>query len=227
MHRAGIFSIGQALGRHAPQGLFFNLPAFPPINHSMKKKTGQPQKKGSGGRRTLYKPALAKAARELKENGATNKQIAAALHLSEASIYEYQNKFSEFAEALKRGQDAAIAIVEGAVFREAQGYNVEEVRESWVVERDKDGKETRKLVGYDKVRRWHRGNPTAAALFLNARNPEVYQRRPEDGQGRVAQINFNFTVINADGKEQRVECKDFLAPKIIQAKTTPAKPPAK
>lgn len=187
----------------------------------MKNKTGQPKKKGSGGRRTRYNPALAKAARSLKEKGASNKEIAKALHLSEASIYKYQNNFTEFAEALKSGQDAAIAVVESAVFREAQGYNVEEVRESWVVEKDKDGNETRRLVGYDKVRRWQRGNPTMAALFLNARNPEVYQRRPEDGQGRVAAINFNFVVVNQGGKEKVIECPDFLKPKIIQSKTTP------
>ena len=192
----------------------------------MKNKTGQPKKKGSGGRRTLYKPALAKAARALKEKGASNKEIAKALHICEASVYKYQNNFVEFAEALKTGQDAAIAVVESAVFREAQGYNVEEIRESWVVEKDKDGNEVRRLVGYDKVRRWQRGNPTMAALFLNARNPEVYQRRPEDGQGRVAAINFNFVVVKQGGQEKVIECPDFLKPKIIQKKTTQQQPPA-
>jgi len=186
----------------------------------MRHKPGQPRK-GPGGRKTKYKPEMLPAAKELTSKGATKVQVAAALNISEASLYEYQLKFPEFAEALEKGTDFAVKMVENAVFREANGFEAEEVRESWVYEKDeKTGQQVAVLKSREVVKRFHRGNPTMAAIYLNAHCPETYQRRPEDGQGRLAEVTLNFTVVNVNGKESAVSCPDFLKPKVISAKPT-------
>ena len=60
-------------------------------------------------------------------DGLTNEQIAEKLDINIDSLYEYQKKFSEFSEALKRGKEEIDVMVENALLKRAVGYTFEEV----------------------------------------------------------------------------------------------------
>ncbi len=52
-------------------------------------------------------------------NGATDKEIAARLGISEDSFYTYKREFSEFSETLKKTRDAVDGEVENALLQSA------------------------------------------------------------------------------------------------------------
>jgi transposase-like protein len=60
-------------------------------------------------------------------DGLTNDQIAHNLGITEKTLYEWQNKYSEFSEALKRGKEVIDIEVENALLKRALGYRYEEI----------------------------------------------------------------------------------------------------
>lgn len=56
-------------------------------------------------------------------NGATDREIAERLGVSEDSIYTYKRKFSEFSETLKKTRDAVDGEVENALLQSALNGN--------------------------------------------------------------------------------------------------------
>lgn len=60
----------------------------------------------------------------LGQYGATNEQIASILKIAPSTLYEYQNKFPEFSEALKRGKAGADIKVVQALYNRAVGRRV-------------------------------------------------------------------------------------------------------
>jgi hypothetical protein len=79
-------------------------------------------------RPTKYKPEFVEQARELCEQGATDREVAHALGFSETSLYEYQNKYPEFAQALKVSKAVADDRVERSLYRRAVGYSFDAVK---------------------------------------------------------------------------------------------------
>lgn len=59
-------------------------------------------------------------------DGLTNEQIANNLGINVSTIYDYQNKYPEFAEALKKGKEIIDYEVENALLKRALGYEYEE-----------------------------------------------------------------------------------------------------
>lgn len=174
---------------------------------------GQPRKAGAGGsrsklgRKTKLTPELTRAAAVLKENGATNEQLAKELGISETSVYEYQQKFPEFAQALKGGRAHAVAIVEGALFRRALGYTAEERHVTRTPKIDAKTKRRRFEITEERVVTKHvEPNVTAQALFLNNNAPERYSRSPEQRPASPAVVVFNFNIVDpATGQKKAIE----------------------
>lgn len=56
-------------------------------------------------------------------NGATEKDVAERLGISERSFYEYKNEFSQFSQVLKKTRDAVDGDVENALLQSALSGN--------------------------------------------------------------------------------------------------------
>lgn len=56
-------------------------------------------------------------------NGATEKDVAERLGISERSFYEYKNEFSQFSQVLKKTRDAVDGEVENALLQSALSGN--------------------------------------------------------------------------------------------------------
>lgn len=80
------------------------------------KKRGRPHKYESEVRPRLEE------VRQWAKAGATNREIAAALGITDSTFYDYQNTFSEFSEAIRAGRMAGAAEVKTALLRLAVGF---------------------------------------------------------------------------------------------------------
>lgn len=106
--------------------------------------------------------------------GLTDAQIAVKMGISEASLYNYQAKFVEILEALKRGKAPVDNDVENALLKRALGYEYEEVTTEVFDMPDgsqrKHIKKTRKMVVPDT---------TAQIFWLKNRRPDIWRDKPE------------------------------------------------
>ena len=64
-------------------------------------------------------------------DGLSNKQIAHNIGINEDTLYTWQKKYTEFAEALKKSKEVADREVENAMHKSANGYFVEEIKKEW------------------------------------------------------------------------------------------------
>tara|TARA_A100001201_G_scaffold78370_1_gene70281 strand:- start:1270 stop:1734 length:465 start_codon:yes stop_codon:yes gene_type:complete len=67
---------------------------------------------------------LCKRAEALAAQGLTVSQIANVLGMGESTLYEKQQEFPEFSEAIKRGRDKGVASITNALFTAARGGNL-------------------------------------------------------------------------------------------------------
>jgi hypothetical protein len=85
-------------------------------------------KKGTNGLgRKPWVPDLEKV-EELASRGLTNDQIAAALGISETTLYKSQRQLTQFSESIKKGRAKGIGQVANALFEAALDGNVQECR---------------------------------------------------------------------------------------------------
>lgn len=57
-------------------------------------------------------------------DGLVDEQIAKNMGISEATLYNYKNKYPEIKEALRKGKEVVDIEVENALFKKAIGYNI-------------------------------------------------------------------------------------------------------
>ena len=82
-------------------------------------------KKKAGRKPFEITPAVCRKAERLAAKGCTEKQIATSLKISQETLIQKKKKFSEFSEAIKKGQANSIIEAESALFDEAvNGRNV-------------------------------------------------------------------------------------------------------
>lgn len=102
-------------------------------------------------------------------DGLSNEQIAANIGINPDTLYEWKSKYSEIAEALKKGKEVADYEVENALFRRATGYDYTEERV------EIEGRK-RKVVQTVK----HVVPDTAAAfIWLKNRRPDKWRDKPQ------------------------------------------------
>lgn len=107
-------------------------------------------------------------------NGLTNKQISQNIGITYKTLKEWQNKFSAFRAALKKGRRPVEIEVENSLVKRANGFVQEEVVEEITI--DADGNQTK------HKRVTHKVFPpdTAAAIFyLKNRSSHRFKDRPK------------------------------------------------
>lgn len=117
-----------------------------------------------------------------RRDGLTYEQIAHNIGITEKTLYEWVNKYSEISKALKKGKEVADVIVENAMFKRAIGYEYEEVTTeirkvpykkkdgTWGERDQKHVKKTTKQVLPDV---------TAQIFWLKNRKPDVWRDRQD------------------------------------------------
>jgi transposase-like protein len=133
------------------------------------------------GRPTLYDPEKLILVEGWARDGLTNEQIAEKLGIAPSTLYEWQGKYSEFAQVLKRGKEIVDREVENALFKRTQGYVVE-LRKTFkvkVINYDANGRKVREAeelqTGVDEV--YVAPDTTAQIFWLKNRKPAEWRDR--------------------------------------------------
>ena len=113
--------------------------------------------------------------------GMIDKEIAAKLGISESTYYEYQNKYSEFSEAIKKGKKPVDIEVENALLKRALGYEYEEQTVEYKAA--KEG-EAVKPTHVKKTKKQVVPDVTAQIFWLKNRRPDLWKDR-QDHSGKL------------------------------------------
>lgn len=103
--------------------------------------------------------------------GATDAEIAEAMHVSRKTICSWKNEHESFANALAEGKEIADSKIERSLYQSAQGYFVDE--EERLIEVSKDG--TTKLGDLRTKKRYIPPSTTAQIFWLKNRKREHWR----------------------------------------------------
>ena len=124
------------------------------------------------GRKSKYNPETTpELAEKYASEGYADIQIAEMLGIKKTVFYEWQNKYPEFAEALKRGKIPANTELKRAMLKTAMGYTVEEEETTAILDKNKQVKSYRTT----KRRRYISPNPTMQIFLAKNRMPEEFR----------------------------------------------------
>jgi len=128
-------------------------------------------------RRTKYSKKMLRLAEELARKGNNNREIAQKLGIHEDTFYTWLKKYSEFSETIKKAREEyAIPEIEGALFKKATGYWIEETKIR------PDGK-------IETIKKYIPPDTTAIIFFLKNRAPERWRDRTEiNASGKVGRL---------------------------------------
>ena len=103
-------------------------------------------------------------------DGLTNEQIAENMGINPDTLYTWQNRFTEIAEALKKGKEIADREVENALYKRAIGMEYTETKQLI----DTDGKKR-----VEKATKFIPPDSTAIIYWLKNRKPDIWRDRKE------------------------------------------------
>lgn len=81
-----------------------------------------------GGRPSKYEPGFVRMAKKAADLGATDRDVAELLGVSETTVNAWKLQHEEFSEALKVGKETADTRVEQSLYRRALGYSHDAVK---------------------------------------------------------------------------------------------------
>jgi len=125
-----------------------------------KKKRGRPKK---------YANNWPKKAFEFAAKGLTERQISLRLGISQETLINYKSEYSEFSEAIKRGQQESIDKVENSLFKRAVGYEYTETKIEKSGDYEKTIKTKKKVIP----------DTTAQIFFLKNRRAEIWREKQD------------------------------------------------
>jgi transposase-like protein len=122
-------------------------------------------------RRSKYDPDITpELAEQYARDGLTNEEIALKLGISTTTLYNWQKKYVEFLEALKKGKEVVDAKVEKSLLTRALGYDYEEIKVIMNESGQKKVEKTKKHVKPDT---------TALIFWLKNRKPDKWRDKKE------------------------------------------------
>ncbi|MEK3995935.1 helix-turn-helix domain-containing protein [Psychrobacillus sp. FSL K6-2365] len=127
------------------------------------------------GRKPLYTEWLSEEGlaqiTKWAEEGLINKQLASKIGINVATLYEWQDRFPDFADAIKKGKKVIDDQVENSLLKRALGYRYEE--ETW-------GKNhLGEMVLIKRVVKLQAPDVTSQIFWLKNRQPERWRERVE------------------------------------------------
>ena len=162
-------------------------------------------------RPSKYETHVAPRLEEIKDwvrNGATDKEIANRLGISEDSFYQYKKQFSEFSESLKESKEIVDAKVENALFERAMGGKVT-LKRPYKVKRTifQNGKKVREeeemvMADYEE---YVIPDTTAQIFWLKNRRPDKWREKVAEsnkgGEDNTGSPVFEFVFKDMTMKE--------------------------
>jgi len=103
-------------------------------------------------------------------DGLTDEQIAHNIGIHPSTLYEWQKKYPEIGEALKKGKEVVDREVENALLKRALGYEYEEVKQ--IIEKDEMGKDRKRI---EKTIKRVIPDVTAQIFWLKNRKPNEWR----------------------------------------------------
>lgn len=145
------------------------------------------KKAGNRGRRGKYEDWLTEdgllKVQGWARDGLSNEQIAHNIGINKDTLYEWQKRFSDFSDALKKGKEVVDREVENALLKRAMGYEYDEVTQEPV--EDKDTGEVQMRVT-KRVTKQIAPDVTAQIFWLKNRKPEEFRdKRDVELSGHV------------------------------------------
>ena len=149
------------------------------------------------GRPTKYDPKINRMVEKFCKLGATDKEIAELLDVSESTLYLWKNEHPEFSEALKKGKTLADAEVAEKLFCRAIGYSHPEVDIKVV-----DGE-----IIQTKLTKHYPPDTAAAIFWLKNRQKKKWRDKVEtgftDGEGNDVPVTIFNLPDNGRGYETK------------------------
>lgn len=105
-------------------------------------------------------------------DGLSNEQIAHNIGITAKTLCEWQNRFSEFRNAIKKGKEVVDREVENAMLKRALGYEYDEVTQEPVTDKDTGVTEMRVTK---RVTKQIVPDVTAQIFWLKNRKPEAFR----------------------------------------------------
>lgn len=105
-------------------------------------------------------------------DGLSDKQIAHNIGITQTTLYEWQKRFPELSEALKKGKEVVDREVENALLKRAMGYEYDEVTQEPVTDKDTGVTEMRVTK---RVTKQIVPDVTAQIFWLKNRKPEEFR----------------------------------------------------
>lgn len=105
-------------------------------------------------------------------DGLSNDQIAHNIGITAKTLCEWQNRFSEFRNAIKKGKEVVDREVENAMLKRALGYEYDEVTQEPVTDKDTGITEMRVTK---RVTKQIVPDVTAQIFWLKNRKPEEFR----------------------------------------------------
>lgn len=137
--------------------------------------------KGKGGRRGKFHEWLTEEGllklQGWARDGLINEQIAQNIGINPDTLYTWQNRFPEIADALKAGKEVVDRQVENALLKSALGFHYQEEMVTNVGE----------VV---EVTKYERPNTTAQIFWLKNRKPKEWRDRQELSHEGSMSIQF-------------------------------------
>lgn len=126
-------------------------------------------------------------------DGLNNKEIANKMGIAETTLYDWQRKFSQFSEALKKGKEVVDIEVENALLKSALGFEYTETK-SYIQE--VNGKTT---VKKEVTEKFQPGNIAAQIFWLKNRKPETWRDKPAPEENRTEdKLKKYFEILNEE-----------------------------
>ena len=107
-------------------------------------------------------------------DGLTNEQLAANMGITVKTFYEWQARFEQFREAIKKGKAPVDIEVENALLKRAKGYTYTETTEEIYTSGERDANGEYKITERHSRRVTKEVPPETAAAFIWLKN-----RRPD------------------------------------------------
>ena len=131
-------------------------------------------------------------------DGLSDKQIAHNIGITQTTLYEWQKRFPELSEALKKGKEVVDREVENALLKRALGYEYDEVTQEPVTDKDTGITEMRVTK---RVTKQIVPDVTAQIFWLKNRKPNEFRdKRDVDLSGHVELPVVLHDDIEVDGK---------------------------
>ena len=105
-------------------------------------------------------------------DGLTKEQIAKNIGCSRETLNQWENKFSDISDAIKKGREVVDREVENALLKRARGYNVEETTEELRFNRTTGQNE---MVVTKRITKHIAPDTTAQIFWLKNRKPNEYR----------------------------------------------------